>query len=241
MEVEVSIPFYMDQFFPETAFNTIRLLEKVGCRVLYNPQQTCCGQLAYEAGFWNEADELAHKFLTDFSADHLIVSPSPLTTAMVRYGYRDLDIATMEPQRCQKVQQNIIEITDFLVNVIQKYYFGAELEGAAMYCGVRSMFREYDVVDGAPDLLRNVLGLDVVPTDTNLLYSFENLFNRRLAGTSRRAVVQQIDRAMDLNVDYIISNESSCLLELQAYIEKHRLPLKTMHLVDVLTTGWGNI
>jgi L-lactate dehydrogenase complex protein LldE len=52
---------------------------------------------------------------------------------------------------------------------------------------------------------------------------------------------QKVRNALDLNADYIISTDSSCLLQLQSYIDKHKLPIQTMHLVDVLTTGWGNI
>jgi L-lactate dehydrogenase complex protein LldE len=41
--------------------------------------------------------------------------------------------------------------------------------------------------------------------------------------------------------DFIISTDSSCLLNIQAYIDQHQIPIKTMHLADVLTHGWGNV
>jgi len=37
MKVELFVPCFIDQLYPETAFNTVRLLEKVGREVVYNP------------------------------------------------------------------------------------------------------------------------------------------------------------------------------------------------------------
>jgi len=53
MTIEVFIPCFIDKLFPQTAFNTIKILEKADCKVFYNLEQTCCGQRAYNAGFWD--------------------------------------------------------------------------------------------------------------------------------------------------------------------------------------------
>ena len=67
MNVELFIPCFIDQLYPETAKNTYKILQKAGCNVIYNPEQTCCGQPAYNAGFWDDAKEVGSKFLNDFS------------------------------------------------------------------------------------------------------------------------------------------------------------------------------
>src|SRR6185312_6362283 len=102
-------------------------------KVIYNPEQTCCGQPAYNAGFWDEAKKVGGKFLNDFSEEHYIVSPSASCTGMVKHGFNDLFTNTMTHNRCRAVQRNIYELSDFLVNVLRKDYFGAELEGRAVY------------------------------------------------------------------------------------------------------------
>jgi L-lactate dehydrogenase complex protein LldE len=133
MTVEVFIPCFIDQLFPQTAFNTIKVLEKAGCKVIYNPEQTCCGQPAYNAGFWDEAKKTGAKFLNDFSEENYIVSPSASCTGMVKHGFNDLFTNTITHNRCRSIQRNIYEFSDFLVNVLRKDYFGAELEGRAVY------------------------------------------------------------------------------------------------------------
>ena len=56
MKVQLFIPCFVDQLYPDTAFNMIRVLEKAGCTVAYNTAQTCCGQPMANAGF--DADEI---------------------------------------------------------------------------------------------------------------------------------------------------------------------------------------
>ena len=55
IKVNLFIPCFIDQIFPQTGMNMVKVLEKAGCEVHYNPNQTCCGQPGFNAGFWNEA------------------------------------------------------------------------------------------------------------------------------------------------------------------------------------------
>ena len=71
-DIQLFIPCYIDQLYPETGFNTIKILEKAGCKVHYNTEQTCCGQPAFNSGYWEESASLAEKFLRDFN--HGIIS-----------------------------------------------------------------------------------------------------------------------------------------------------------------------
>ena len=63
--VDIFIPCFVDQVYPETGMNMVKILEQVGCKVNYNPGQTCCGQPAFNAGFFDQAKEVAVKFLKD--------------------------------------------------------------------------------------------------------------------------------------------------------------------------------
>ena len=242
MKVELFVPCFIDQLYPETAFNTVRLLEKVGCEVVYNPEQTCCGQPAYNAGFWDDAKQVGRKFLGDFSGDHVIISPSASCTGMVRHAYNDLFANSADSHQCHKIQQQVMEISDFLVNVLKKEYFGAELEGVAVYHDSCSALRECKIKEEPRKLLSKVLGLEMVEVkDSETCCGFGGSFAVKFEGISAAMAEQKVRNALDLNADYIISTDSSCLLQLQSYINKHKLPIQTLHLVDVLTTGWGNI
>lgn len=242
MTIEVFIPCYIDQLFPQTAFNTIKVLEKSGCEVIYNPEQTCCGQPPYNGGYWDEAKVVGTKFLNDFSENHYIVSPSASCTGMVKHGFDDLFTNTVIHNRCRNIQKNIYELSDFLVNVLKKDYFGAELIGRAVYHDSCSGLRNCNIKAEPRQLLANVEGLDLVEMrDTDVCCGFGGTFAVKFEAISSAMTEQKVNNALEMNAEYIISTDSSCLLQIQAYIDQHKIPLKTMHLVDVLASGWANI
>jgi L-lactate dehydrogenase complex protein LldE len=49
---------------------------------------------------------------------------------------------------------------------------------------------------------------------------------------------QKINHALDTGATHIISTDLSCLMHLQGIISKKMLSLTTMHLADVLASGW---
>jgi L-lactate dehydrogenase complex protein LldE len=241
MKVELFIPCFVDQLFPDTAFSTVKLLEKAGCTVDYNPEQTCCGQPAFNAGFWDEAKDVGSKFLNDFSEDSVIVSPSASCTGMVRNYYNDLFTNTTQHNKCRAIQANIYELSDFLVNIMQYDYFGAELDGRAVYHDSCSGLRECKIKEEPRQLLSKVHGLELVELkDNETCCGFGGTFAVKFDAISSAMAQQKVDHAMAAGAEYIISTDASCLMHLQNYIDKQGLPLKTYHIADVLAHGWGN-
>jgi len=242
MKVELFIPCFIDQLHPETAMNTVKVLQKAGCVVDYNPEQTCCGQPAFNAGFWDEAKEVGNKFLDDFSENSVIVAPSASCTGMVRNYYTDLFLNTTKHNKCRAVQANIFELSEFLVNILQFEYFGAELEGRAVYHDSCSGLRECKIKDEPRKLLEQVHGLEIVPLHhSDTCCGFGGTFAVKFDAISTAMAQQKVDNALAAGADYIISTDTSCLMHLQGYIDKQGLPIKTMHLADVLANGWGNV
>ncbi len=242
MKVELFIPCFVDQLFPETAFNTVKLLKKAGCEVTYNTNQTCCGQPAFNAGFWDDAKQMGSKFLNDFSEDGVIVSPSASCTGMVRNYYGDLFLNTASHNKCRAIQANIYELSDFLVNILQVKYFGAELEGRAVYHDSCSALRECKIKAEPRELLANVHGLELLDLpDSQTCCGFGGSFAVKFDAISSAMAQQKVNHALSVNADYIISTDASCLLHLQGYIDEQQIPIKTIHLADVLAMGWGNV
>ena len=127
MDIQLFIPCYIDQLYPQTAFNTIAVLEKAGCKVLYNPSQTCCGQPAFNSGYWKESAKLAEKFLTDFRPDIPIVSPSGSCSGFIIHQYQKILAERPDLLEQHSLMKNkIYELTDFLVNVVKVKDLGAK-------------------------------------------------------------------------------------------------------------------
>ena len=242
MNVELFIPCFIDQLYPQTAYNTVKVLEKAGCKVKYNAEQTCCGQPAFNAGYWDEAKAIGYKFLEDFSDNVVIVSPSASCTGMVKNYYNDLFTNTAIHNKCRSIQSHIIELSDFLVNVLNKDYFGAELEAKAVYHDSCAGLRECKIKAEPRALLEKVHGLELLEMpDTETCCGFGGTFALKFEGISSAMAQQKVNNALAVGAEYIISTDISCLMHLQAYIDKENLKIKTMHIADVLANGWGNV
>jgi L-lactate dehydrogenase complex protein LldE len=239
MHVQLFIPCFVDQLYPETAFNTIRVLEKAGCSVSYNPAQTCCGQPAFNAGFWYESKAVCSKFLKDFNTSDFIVAPSASCVGFVRNYYKKLFADEAIGIDAAVISRNIFELSDFLVNVVKKWDFNATLEGTATYHDSCAGLRECGIKAEPRQLLSNVNGLTITELqDVETCCGFGGTFAVKFEAISTAMAEQKVENAIATNADYLISTDLSCLMHLQGYINHKGHTIKTMHLADVLASGW---
>jgi len=237
-EVDIFIPCFIDQFYPETGFNMVKVLEKIGIKVHYNPEQTCCGQFAFNSGYWDEAKKLGEKFINDFSRNRPVVGPSASCIGYVKNNFDELFYNTAHHNEYRLLQQNIFEITDFLVNVVQITEFGSVFEHKVTYHDSCAALREYGLKEEPRILLKNVKGLELIEMkDTDVCCGFGGTFSVKFEPISTAMAEQKVENALETGAEYIVSTDSSCLMHQKAFIEKHNLPIKTAHIVDVLASG----
>lgn len=220
----------------------VKVLEKVGCQVHYNPAQTCCGQPAYNAGYADDSRAVAGKFLADFAGPdtQYIVSPSASCVGMVRNAYSELFAETCQKPVCQQVQRRTYELTEFLVDVLGITAIpGAALAGKYTYHDSCSALRECGIRAAPRQLLDGVAGLTRVEmAETTTCCGFGGTFAVKFEAISVAMAQQKVEHALATGADYLISTDVSCLMHLEAYIKKEKLPLQTRHIADVLASGW---
>ena len=239
MHVDLFIPCFIDQLYPQTAFNTIKVLEKAGCTVNYNPNQTCCGQPAFNAGYWNECRKVAEKFIHDFPNDNYIVSPSASCAGMVKNYYPELFQDTVQFNKSKTLQNNIFELSDFLINVLKVEDFGAILKGTATYHDSCSALREIGLKAEPRRLLSHVSGLELKEMDdTETCCGFGGTFSVKYEPIAVGMAEQKLLHADATEADYLISTDLSCLMHLEGFMKKQKKKMKVMHLADVLASGW---
>ncbi len=238
MEVDIFIPCFIDQFYPETGFNMIKVLEKLNVKVHYNENQTCCGQPFYNSGYVKETKEIAEKFLNEFLNDRPIIIPSASCGGFVKKYYEELFKDTILYHNYKKIKNNTFEITDFIVNKLGVEDIGAEWEGIITYHDSCASLREYKLIDEPRKLLNKVKGLKINEMDENeTCCGFGGTFAVKHEPISTAMAEQKVNNALKTNADYIVSTDTSCLMQLQAYINKHELKIQTKHIIDVLAEG----
>jgi L-lactate dehydrogenase complex protein LldE len=239
MRVQLFIPCFIDQLYPETAFNMVKVLEKATCEVSYNPNQTCCGQPAFNAGFWDEARTVANKFIKDFDNTDYIVAPSASCVGFVKNYYSKLFENSSSHNKMKDIGKRIYEFSSFLTDVLKIYKYGAHLKGKATYHDSCAALRECNIKEGPRKLLSNVKGLELVEmVDNETCCGFGGTFAVKFEAISVAMADQKVNHALATGAEYIISTDSSCLLHLDGYIKGKNLPIKTMHIADVLASGW---
>jgi L-lactate dehydrogenase complex protein LldE len=217
----------------------IRVLEKAGCMVQYNKEQTCCGQPAFNAGFQEDAKEVCIKFLKDFNCTDYIVSPSASCTGFVKNYYKELFIDSSHNKEVKNISKRIYEFSDFLVNVLHQEDFNASLTGKATYHDSCAALRECKIKTEPRKLLSLVKGLELVEMeDVETCCGFGGSFAVKFESISLAMADQKVNHAIKTGAEYMISTDLSCLMHLDGYIRYKRLPLKTLHIADVLSSGW---
>lgn len=239
MNIQLFIPCFVDQLYPDTGFNMVKVLEKAGCTVSYNAGQTCCGQPAFNAGFWDEAKSVCTKFIKDFSGSDYIVAPSASCVGFVRNYYGKLFENSSLHHEVQDISKRVFEFSEFMLRVLKVEDVGATLNGKATYHDSCAGLRECKIKEEPRKLLSHVKGLTLTEmNDVETCCGFGGTFAVKFEAISMGMGEQKVENALATGADYLISTDISCLMHLQGYIKQKDYSLKTMHLADVLASGW---
>lgn len=236
--IDLFIPCSIDQFYPQTAFNTVKVLEKAGVEVCYNADQTCCGRFAYNAGFIEEAKSLGEKFLSDFSHDRPVVAPSAACVAFIKKRYSELFFNTANHLNFKRLEKNVYELTDFLVNVLHYDDFGAEFPHKVTYHDSCSALRGLGLGKEARQLLSKVKGLELLEMkQTDVCCGGELTFAMNNEQVAVDMAARKVRNGLNTGAEYIVSTDMSCLMHQRSYIEANGLPIQVIHIADILATG----
>lgn len=239
MKVQIFVPCFVDQLYAETALNMVKILEKACCDVEYNTNQTCCGQPAFNAGFGEEAKTVAGKFIKDFDSPDYIVAPSASCVGFVRNYYTRLFENSSQHNLVKNLTERLFEFTEFLTEILGIENYGAELHVKATYHDSCAALRECKIKESPRRLLAKVKGLEIVEmNDTEACCGFGGTFAVKYPDISLAMADQKIGNALKTGATHIISTDLSCLMHLKGIITKRSIPLTTMHIADVLASGW---
>ena len=235
MNVSIFIPCFIDQLYPQVAFNMVKVLEKVGCTVLYNTNQTCCGQPAFNAGFIGEAKDVCDKFLKDFENAEYIVAPSASCVGFVKNYYQKIYENSTKKELADTVSKKIFELSDFLVNILKVEDLGVSFNATITYHDSCAALRECKIKTEPRTLLSNVKGLIIKEMDdVETCCGFGGSFALKFEPISVAMADQKITHATATEAEYIVSTDMSCLMHIDGCLQHKKSNLKVLHLADIL-------
>jgi len=245
MKVALFIPCYVNQFYPNAAKASLQLLRKLGVDVVYPSKQTCCGQPMANAGFEYLSQECNDLFIENFSGFDYIVAPSASCVLHVKDHLKSHD----SPGQADTIRTRIYELVEFLTDVLKVDKLDAVFPhkvGLHHSChGLRGLYlSQMSELNEAPfskpqKLLSMVRGLEQVSLDRqDECCGFGGSFCVSEEAVSVKMGKDRITDHTKHGAEYITSSDLSCLMHLQGYIDNKGYKLKTLHIADVLASGW---
>ncbi len=241
--VALFVTCLVDLFRPSVGFACVKLLTDAGCSVEVPEAQTCCGQPAFNSGFFDEARAVGRHFMDVFEGESwdYVVSPSGSCTAMVsRYYPFIYENLPDERDRAEALAPRVREFSDFLVNVLGVKDLGARHEGRAVFHTGCHQRRELGVLEEPLELLKNVEGLDLIGwKNEELCCGFGGTFAVKMPDVSVAMADEKIKALDESGADTLVSCDSSCLMHLKGRLDRTGHQTRVLHLAQVLDGNGG--
>ena len=240
MRVSLFITCLVDQLFPDVGEAMVATLRRLGVEVSFNETQTCCGQVAFNTGYRPEARAMAEHFIKVFENDKadFIVAPSGSCTAMVRNFYHELFHGPDDrewQERINRIRPRLREFSEFIVNELGIEDVGARFPSRVTYHDACHLLRELGVSDQPRRLIRAVRGVEFIEMEApDTCCGFGGTFSVKYGEISNAIMQEKLARIATSGVEYVIANDSSCLMQIGGGLSRAGSPIKTMHLAELL-------
>ncbi len=235
MQIALFIPCYVDAFYPRAGIAVVQVLERLGHTVSYPPAVTCCGQPAFNSGFWPEARAVAGRVLDGYKDAEVVVAASGSCAAMLKVFYRQIFAETPRRAEADALAAKVWEFSDFLVTKLGVSDVGAAFPARVTFHDGCHGLRELGVQSQPRLLLSQVRGLSLVEMpDTQTCCGFGGAFAVKFAPISAAMGEAKCASALETGADYLVSSDTSCLMHLQGLLDRRRQPMKSLHLAEVL-------
>jgi len=237
MKISLFIPCLTDQSAPETGRATVRLLERLGHTVYYDYRQTCCGQALFNAGFRDEARQLAERFICIFRDAEVVVAPSGSCVSMVKHHYRELDLAPDIADDWESLKDRVWELYSFLVDKLSITDVGARFPNSVTYHASCHLLRDLRVKDQPLQLLKEVEDLELVEGNWgDECCGFGGVFSARYPELSRAIADRRATALASGGAKYITGADDSCLINLNEAFKRIKVSQRTIHIARILAS-----
>ncbi|MCY3915852.1 MAG: (Fe-S)-binding protein [Chloroflexi bacterium] len=242
--VSLFVTCIVDMIYPDTGMSVVDILQHVGAEVDFPPDQTCCAQPAFNAGYRDEARTVAKHFFKAFKDAEVIVTPSGSCAAMVRHEYPHLFTPAdgKAYEQAQRMASITWEFSEFLVD-------GLGIVNLDLTLPEKQCFAIHDACHGlrglglggaARDLIGHLGNAEFEElNECEVCCGFGGLFSVKMPDISNAMLESKIDNINASGADTIVTGDVSCLTQMNGGLSRHRSGKRVMHLADVLAKGLG--
>lgn len=235
MKVTIFIPCFVDMCFPQVGISMVQVLERLGHTIEFPEELSCCGQPAFNTGYWEETRKVALPVINRLKNAEVVVIPSGSCGAMIKNFYPELFAKTEHEQAAKELSGKLFEFSDFLVNKLGVTDVGASFNAKVTFHDGCHGLRELGIKKQPRALLANVKGLELVEMgEAESCCGFGGTFSAKFPMISTAMGEGKCASAIETGADFIVSNDSSCLMHIQGLLDRQGKQIKTLHLAEVL-------
>ena len=235
-KITLFVQCLVDGLYPEVGEALLTLFERLGIQVDCPADQTCCGQPAFNSGYWQAARIAAKKFIYTFQDSEMIVCPSGSCVSMVKHHYPDLfrDDPTWA-QRARQIGERTFELSQFLVDILGVVDLGAVYRGKVTYHDSCHLLRTLGIREQPRQLIKNVTETEFIEMrDPDRCCGFGGTFAVKYPEISTAMVDVKVQNIIDSGADVVTGCDISCLMNIQGRLSRLGSPVKVLHLAQLL-------
>ncbi len=228
-----------DAFYPQVGEATVRLLHRLGIAVDFPLGQTCCAQPAFNAGFHDQARQVAQRNLHLFADYEYVIVPSGSCTAMIRLFYADLFAEDPELRvQAESLASRTYELSEFLINVVGIDDVGAAFPGKVAYHASCHLQRELGVTDAPRRLISRVAGVEACDAEmSEQCCGFGGTFAVKYPEISSAMLEKKIASLQSAGADTLVSCDAGCLMHIAGRLRRQGMDVQVLHLAELLNAG----
>lgn len=232
-----------DIMYPQTGQAVVTLLERLGCRVEFPREQTCCGQMFTNTGYFDEALGSVKTYVKAFEGYDYVIAPSGSCTASVREQHPMLarhakDAGLIEA--VDRTSQRVFDLPEFLVDVLGVTDVGAYFPHTVTYHNSCHGNRYLRLGSKPRQLLEAVRGLTLVdlPNEEECC-GFGGTFSVKNSDVSAAMASDKARHVRETGAEYVVAGDNSCLLNIAGVLSRQNSGVKAIHLAEILANTEG--
>ena len=242
--VQLFVTCVVDQFFPEVGEAVVRVLRALDTQVEFDPSQTCCGQPAFNSGFWDEARPVARRLLGQLDASLPVVVPSGSCAAMIRNYYRELFADDpVNLARVNRLAPSVYEFSEYLAEKvglarIESIVKAAGPEISVAFHEACHAKRELGIDAQPKSLIDSIPALRRVGMEqAEVCCGFGGTFAVKYADISGAMLRDKLDNIEASGADVVAACDTSCLMHIRGGLERRRSVVRTAHVAELIAQG----
>jgi L-lactate dehydrogenase complex protein LldE len=226
----------VDTIFPQVAWATVDILEHAGVEIEVPDGLTCCGQPALNAGFRDDASQMARRVVDILYARELpVVLPSGSCTDMLLHQFHELFAGdAVYEERAARLAARTFELTQFLVDVLGVDHTAAARAGCVTYHPCCHGLRGLGLSRQPRALLAAIDARQVALADAESCCGFGGLFAVKMSEISTAMLNRKLDAIEASGADVVAVTDVSCAMHMAGGLHRRGSRVQVRHIAELL-------